>query len=764
MLIQRFFVFRIMAKTRFQINWLENPEFKDWVQEDLSNNYKAKCSACHTSFSLSNMGARALRSHANGAEHKRRIAGHSISMKLSTYNFNKGETIQNQNEPSSKKSLVNYNFHISDECIETKPLPQSKIKSFVFNDNITKAEIFWCLQTIITHKSMRSAAKDVEIFKVMFSDSEIANKMQLQRTKIAYSILYGLAPFFKDQLMSKITTCTYFAVGFDESLNKVTQKTQMDINIRFWDKENNQVCTRYFGSSFLGSATANEIRKSFKASLSMLNLKNIIQISMDGPNVNQKFFKDIKSELNTGEDQPEILNLGSCGLHTLHGAFKTSLKATNWQIVEFLRNLYNIFKNVPARHALYLEYTGSNLFPKKFCPIRWLQNSEVAERAIDMWPHLKIFIDSLKRDQKEPITASYQMVKSYVDNDMMCVKLSFFISLASEMESFLKEYQTDAPLVPFIYTSLYSIIKNIMARFVKKEILNITKINSTNLSKKNLLDVDEIDLGYTTRAMIRKINKEKKIADFALSQFRRECQICFKEFIIKLLEKSPLSYSITKATSCFDPAIAANINVRKIRCRNLLTILEEHHWINGIEADKADRQFEKVCSIPYVIEELKQFRRANQRVDHFWENLFCKQPDTEEITFIMKLVMIMYHGNANVERGFSVNAECLIDNMREETLVAQRLVYDSILATGKNVGEFLISKPLILSFRNARGLYEEELKRCKNETNAQKNKQAQKRQKQLEIKELKTKITKIQEVASNEVMLIQDKITSLKKE
>lgn len=276
--------------------------------------------------------------------------------------------------------------------------------------------------------------------------------------------------------------------------------------------------------------------------------------------------------------------------------------------------------------------------------------------------------------------------------------------------------------------------------------------------------MDEIDLGYTTRAMIRKINKEKKIADFALSQFRRECQICFKEFIIKLLEKSPLSYSITKATSCFDPAIAANINVRKIRCRNLLTILEEHHWINGIEADKADRQFEKVCSIPYVIEELKQFRRATQRVDHFWENLFCKQPDTEEITFIMKLVMIMYHGNANVERGFSVNAECLIDNMREETLVAQRLVYDSILATGKNVGEFLISKPLILSFRNARGLYEEELKRCKNETNAQKNKQAQKRQKQLEIKELKTKITKIQEVASNEVMLIQDKITSLKKE
>ena len=37
----------------------------------------------------------------------------------------------------------------------------------------------------------------------------------------------------------------------------------------------------------------------------------------------------------------------------------------------------------------------------------------------------------------------------------------------------------------------------------------------------------------------------------------------------------------------------------------------------------------------------------------------------------MKLVMVLSHGNAAVEDVFSINKELLIDNMLEETVVAQ---------------------------------------------------------------------------------------------
>jgi len=42
------------------------------------------------------------------------------------------------------------------------------------------------------------------------------------------------------------------------------------------------------------------------------------------------------------------------------------------------------------------------------------------------------------------------------------------------------------------------------------------------------------------------------------------------------------------------------------------------------------------------------------------------------------MVLILSHGNAAVESGFSVNKELLVENMEEETIVAQRVVFDAI--------------------------------------------------------------------------------------
>lgn len=60
----------------------------------------------------------------------------------------------------------------------------------------------------------------------------------------------------------------------------------MDLVIRFW--ENNEAQTRYLTSVFLGHATAENLLTSFKSAQKNngLELNNMIQVSMDGPNVN----------------------------------------------------------------------------------------------------------------------------------------------------------------------------------------------------------------------------------------------------------------------------------------------------------------------------------------------------------------------------------------------------------------------------------------------------------------------------------------------
>jgi len=49
------------------------------------------------------------------------------------------------------------------------------------------------------------------------------------------------------------------------------------------------------------------------------------------------------------------------------------------------------------------------------------------------------------------------------------------------------------------------------------------------------------------------------------------------------------------------------------------------------------------------------------------------------------MVLMLSHGQASVESGFSVNEELLIENMEEETIVAQRIVFDAVWLSDTDV-------------------------------------------------------------------------------
>ena len=55
---------------RFNKEWMDKVEYKDWLLPKPSNNTKAKCRLCMRSFSLSNMGEPALKSHVQGKKHQ----------------------------------------------------------------------------------------------------------------------------------------------------------------------------------------------------------------------------------------------------------------------------------------------------------------------------------------------------------------------------------------------------------------------------------------------------------------------------------------------------------------------------------------------------------------------------------------------------------------------------------------------------------------------------------------------------------------------
>ena len=70
------------------------------------------------------------------------------------------------------------------------------------------------------------------------------------------------------------------------------------------------------------------------------------------------------------------------------------------------------------------------------------------------------------------------------------------------------------------------------------------------------------------------------------------------------------------------------------------------------------------------------------------------------------MMFVISYGQADIERGFSVNKDIENDNMLD--LVACRRVYQGIISSGFELRELPITKEMLVSFRQSRQKYYDE--------------------------------------------------------
>ena len=136
--------------------------------------------------------------------------------------------------------------------------------------------------------------------------------------------------------------------SFDESLNDVTQTTEMDLHVRYWDLIESRVKVRYYDSTFLGRGTHTDLLNHFKSITNGLPSNKVYQVSMDGPNVNLKSYKEF-SRLYKEENCYCLIDVGTCSLHTVHSSFRTGVEATGWNVKKVLKVAFHVLHNSPAR-------------------------------------------------------------------------------------------------------------------------------------------------------------------------------------------------------------------------------------------------------------------------------------------------------------------------------------------------------------------------------------------------------------------------------
>lgn len=739
-------------KCSFNPDWT-NPNVSghiSWIQPVKGDPYSAQCTVCRKSFSLSNMGKTAVSSHASSKKHlgAMKLLPNSTQACLPSFFTRPANVLAATTSGAACASV---------KQAATAPPPNVSVGGFLFKTNVTRAEIIWCMNSIMTHGSFRSTAASAALFPLMFQGCEVASNMQLGKDKVGYTICHGIAPYFRRQLLSSLSSVPYAVVAFDECLNKVAQKQQMDVLVRYWD---GCVKTRYLTSCFLGHSCAEDLASALRSATQEMSQTKILQVSMDGPNVNLKLLRSLKEELRSSDDSHQILDIGSCGLHVINGAYKAGHTATRWDLVTFLRSCYNLFKFVPARRADYVLMTGSKQFPMKFCSVRWLENSKVISRALVVLPNLAKFVEGSTKAKKRPTCSSYDIVEKAVGDELLSAKLAFVLSIAGEMEPFLAEFQTNKPMTPFLSTALDGILRSLLARIVKKEVLDAADAPSKLLKvdferTDNFVAAAAFDVGFATKIELR---KKPKVAQLTMLTFKRDCMSFVKACSQKIIERSPLKYKLTRGASCLDPVIALSPDLGPKRLTLALDALSENGWMSGLEAERAHRSYIHVCKLGPAQARLRDFDRKEQRLDTLWIGL-CQ--GHEELLSLVKIVLCLSHGNATVERGFSINKECLVENLKEESLIAQRVVYDAVSEAG-GVANVDITDRMVQMVRGAYSVFKEELQRRKKEERETSDAQKEKKRVATLVMELQEKKRKLLHDSQLEATLLQEKIDSLK--
>ena len=415
--------------------------------------------------------------------------------------------------------------------------------------------------------------------------------------------------------------------------------------------------------------------------------------------VNSELEKDVNRNL---------INLGSCGLHIVHGAFKKGADALSWNADSFISSAYWLFKDSPARREDYCKAIGveNPLMPEKFCKTRWVENVTVTERLN------KICERSGSRKVPNPGTKSWQVVRDGCKDILMPAKLAFLLSYAKEVHPFLTIYQSDKPMIPFLAKDLYKLMKSIMQRFIKKTTISdattIKKLMAINVKDKTLhLQPSEINVGYTTEKRLEELIQQKKISEKTQLEFRLDCTKCLQTLMGKLQDKSPLNYSIVRNLSCLDPSEMAkdeDLSVSKLK-KVLNTLVETNHIREDI-CDDVIKQYQKfVCDIVTSRKvEFAEFNCTESRLDTLFHKTMNKNKEYDKLWMVVSMLLLLSHGNASVERGFSVNRNIEIENLGEKSYVAQRLICDHLKAVG-GIDNVVITNSLLTSASSARHKY-----------------------------------------------------------
>ncbi|CAM4967600.1 unnamed protein product [Rotaria socialis] len=674
--------------TKFKRAWLSRrddngDELNLWLKQG-SKETTFQCTLCKTSdLDCANQGYSAIYQHMNTKNHKANKNSLKDNSLLAIRTL-KPQTVSIANDNNSGILVI-------DNSQKSTLLP--------FNDQITKAEIVWALTVARRGFTYNSCNGIGEVFKSMFPDSKIAQQFNMQSKKISYVMSHGIGPYFHRELVKKIKSREKFVLCIDEQTNNQSKK-QLDLLVKFWSNDDGLVVTRYYKSILLGHAQASVLQSAicdaFKAD--GINLKRLLMLGRDNPSVNitlENLIDQEMKKLGSG-----LLFLGSCNLHVVYNGFKAGLSSTSWYVENVCTDIYSWFKQSPARKE-------------------------------DLADVINDFGDVVEK------TLLYFTITRWV-------LLGKFVLFLCEniFDRLLTWFQQEEPLIHLLYRELSELFYLVLAQFLKYDFivgksggdlcdidfkLNEKQLNSKNIRIGICKNITYFFIFVLVETLFFKGERTRKQLN-ALTQQERED--FFKDIrniyhgISKYFKLNlPLKNSFIRDLQILHPSMKNAQDVDQIIrvARGVPDLLIDN------EIDYLRNEWLAYCieviDPKWIIKNKQTDSSGHEhityhRIDFYWNNIFeitttNGRPKYPVLTKLIKNILIISHGNADVERGFSINENIISSNrssLSQLSINSLRTTYDTVKnSNGVYSHNVPIHKELIKAAQSSFSFFNEEL-------------------------------------------------------
>ena len=536
---------------------------------------------------------------------------------------------------------------------------------------VANAEVKWA--SIVLSHGLPTSFFDCssKLFKQMFPDSEIAQKMSESSFKGKYVGIQAHKDL-KEELCEKLRK-NKFSLNIDES--QVNKTCQLDVNVSGYDSESETWFKENLTTISLEKGTkAEAIKDALLNELRSENVptENCLFIQTDGCSTMigslNGFHVKIREEIPTLPN----LDLGGCGSHDCSNVLKNAVKKLKNPILKVYHALPSYLSSQSLhRFQKYQEFCQEHGLdprnPPKMIDVRFRVITGLAEwmlkddEAIYGFLKENLTKEKLlrgKADEMEGTETQRLLTEHYLENYVE-VKLTnlFIVEVSDTLMKFLNTFEKEESKLHVRLEKIVKLILSFSSRFMKnggapvgETIKAQTFLDIDTTDESLYLPASEIELGESVDKYLKEIGLSQTSPE--LSTWLEGIQDFFSEAFSKLIKYFTPSLKSEFLQCCQVLSPQA--------CKNETTQSLSEKW------GKLAAFFPHVIAptkIPSLKLEAKQLKmepvRRNESLEAFYKKLIQRVDDDgekmyPEIGRLTKGILTIYNSSSCVERDFSL--------------------------------------------------------------------------------------------------------------